>query len=370
MTNEDNFPILIYLDWNVITYLNDFSHLRAEDQTSCESMKLIIEKYLNNENFIFPFSHAHYLDINQGGREYVDSKLENLSKTSNSWRIYEDIPSDYQLKIQILHDVKFDYKICIDSFTNSQTFTSAINLITQPINFAIGGFFKLFSHFLLNSNQKDLILRLGNVIQSQEYGTEILKINKAMRNAFNTEDSLVKVFYPDINKSGQSNQKLNLKELVTESFTNANHFLFPSYEKFFEWLPYEKITIISGFQKEIMKLSDLADLVALVSEDLGKKTSFGSITNDKIHLTMGLRCSIFVSNDKNLLKKAKFIREWMKLNVMIFNIDEFNTFMLKIIYKKENPGINSEKEDIRYAVKRDNGDLIKEYTICINQDKI
>ncbi|KXZ31812.1 hypothetical protein AYB33_02505 [Leptospira santarosai] len=60
----------------------------------------------------------------------------------------------------------------------------------------------------------------------------------------------------------------------------------------------------------------------------------------------------------------------MKLNVMIFNIDEFNTFMLKIIYKKENPGINSEKEDIRYAVKRDNGDLIKEYTICINQDKI
>ena len=55
--------------------------------------------------------------------------------------------------------------------------------------------------------------------------------------------------------------------------------------------------------------------------------------NDLIHLSIGLRCHCFITNDKNLRKKAVICKNLLDLDTRIFNGDDFYQHLINEYYK-------------------------------------
>ena len=121
---------------------------------------------------------------------------------------------------------------------------------------------------------------------------------------------------------------------------------------------------LSDFYNNIHKLYFLSEFINVSSEKLKSKTAFQGIVNDICHISFGLRCNCFITEDDALYKKAVFINDWMKRNPNVFKIDDFIKYSLNIFSKVYMKNFKKEEEEeLIFTFNKDNGNLIKEYAI-------
>lgn len=96
----------------------------------------------------------------------------------------------------------------------------------------------------------------------------------------------------------------------------------------------------SEFSKEVFMYSFLCDFLGITKEKkkkIYKKEFVASIKNDLLHLSYGLRCQFFVTNDKNLRTKAIASKILLDLSVRIFSIENFYKYLVNEYVKIRYP---------------------------------
>lgn len=203
---------------------------------------------------------------------------------------------------------------------------------------------------------KETIGRLVQYLQNPTDGLEILRINKRLRNTKFSYGN-IELKFPQINKKVLSNEGSDIHKLVNDALANST-FPFRDTEAYFDMMGRANISILSNFENEISRISDLADFVGATQESLKKSTAFNSKTTDLKHLVFGLRCKFFVSADKACLERARFIARWLNLPVKIFNVDQFVEYCL--IQILESAKKRRSPVTFQFA---ENGVVIRSYTI-------
>ena len=349
--------VTIYCDWNVVQYLARPEKLVSDLRASALGLRAVIAQYIDRDIWVFPRSHAHFLDINQGGPKYESHDLAILGEFTGGWRVYEDRADNYTLAINQFPDIAFEYAHCISTTRPPPLpWSILMGTVTGAVAFA----FKIAAFLYPTGKKRELIRRLADCLQSPgSSGLEIFRINKEMRTAFAVGSDFA-IVYPEIRNVSHATDPATLRNLVDECIAESSLSFLGDHEGFFRIFNRDNLSFLSPFTRDVLKLTDLADFVALVSEKLKKETAFDSITNDQIHLTHGLQCDRFVTADKRLAEKARFIKTWKDLPVRVFDMDGLAVDILRQVARQAAP--NAQKLPFNYVVK-ENGQTVKKYIV-------
>lgn len=315
---------IIYLDWNVFSYLFQLSNTSNDYNNKAKCFSFILDNFLQIDKICFVFSEAHYRDILLGAEEYYDKKKEYLYSRTCGWKVKELFPNKEYISIDKLDKENFvkDFSLYKKKFEYADKETT---LNQTFLNEFLG---KTISD---NSALDSLRMSIKNIIGDKDTisNLSILRINKSIRNSVFVKESKT-IIYPNTEKS-ILDVNLNIQDVVLEKLNESN-INYSIVEHYFEIIEEVFLKHMSSFSFEILKLSFLSDFIGLSNEKLSKPTSFEGLINDTIHLTNALRLPVFISEDKNLLTKARFIKKWMNLNVNIFDMNSFNVSVLKQIF--------------------------------------
>jgi hypothetical protein len=313
---------VIYVDWNTITYVSDLT--RIEDVTlksQCDLLISIFNDLKAKKNSAFPYSIAHLLDIRNGDVSLVDKKLIAIESFTNGWTLQEDIANEFILRLDKCLDCKVHFNWYEQELKNSEMQHKAMQQNFSPLYKDISNTFRNLEASLLNDELwNGFMHRLVDCIENPNSELNLLRLNKDMRNQ-NRPNNGASIKFPQLNQNS-----VNLKREVNEIIAKSS-FPFQNCADYISFVHPTEITVLSNFENNILRLSQLADFVGVTSEKLQKETAFKSITTDLKHLVFALRSHIFISNDHKLLQKAKFISTWLGLNTQIFKIPDFIKFI-------------------------------------------
>lgn len=308
---------VIYIDWNIYSYLSGISPLTKKIHNKSMCFKHILFNELDTLRYCIPYSAYHYRDIMLGDPKYYKDKSSFLHSTTNSWKISEDRNDSNSVRIDKCLNKEDDFDIYKDNTNFSDTPLSlpryTLQMITESHTFPD----ELF----------DLRKIILGIISDDSIpaGLSILRLNKKIKNT--------KIMYRDIEykypilPKGSLNSD-NLKDVVNKAIKKS----------FIDFELIRSLTnktlemakpFLSNFTNEVLYLGFLCEALGLCTEDLSKKTSFESQINDISHLSLGLRSHIFITEDKALKVKAEFIKKWHNLGVRIFDMNSFIHFVLK-----------------------------------------
>jgi hypothetical protein len=196
-----------------------------------------------------------------------------------------------------------------------------LNRYIHPIYENVSNIIRNSKSSLPNDTWKNYIDQLSDSIGKENNELIMLRLNKKIRNESRLKNGLP-IRFPQINQKEIKNNSVNLKNLVNEILKKSS-FPFQSADDFVRLVYPNEITVLSKFENEIIRLSAISDFLGVTSEKLKKETAFKSISADLKHLVFALRSNIFLSNDNNLICKAKFISTWLGLSNQILGIEEF-----------------------------------------------
>lgn len=317
---------IIYFDWNILTQLADFN---SKSSNRIKAFKIILENYIDFEHSCFVYSDAHYRDILLGDKQKYKTKIQALNFISKGWKIIDSPQNINQLMLGNVEDVEKDFNIYKDNCSFTQTPFVLPNKILDT-------FLNLIT---LNKDiSSETINSLEKILKDEDFpfGVKIMRINKILRNS-----SLLKnsgVYYPQLDKS-VLDKATDLKDEINKAIKKSNFnmtFINDS------WSLFSEITksFISEFEVEIIRLSFLCDFLGLTSEKMNKPTSLDGMINDAKHLNYALRLPFFITEDKTLLTKAKFVAKYYNRPTHIMNVNGFCKTVLSQAYKT---GDNSNK---------------------------
>ncbi len=351
---------VFYLDWNIYSYLLGINEIiDPEVKAKIMCFKHIYLNNINKEKTVFPYSYAHFLDIMQGEQSFVEDKIYILNEISKNWIIYEDQNNKEQVLLNKVESIKNEYERYLNDQIQGKKISSEMNPFIQSI--IEPGWIDAFNTIneIPDSEVKTACLKLLNSIKKQngmKPEIETLKFNKFIRNQ-KLEYEGKKFKFPGVNEKIIDFEMERLKKSV-DSCLKQSDYPFNSSDDYFE--SSIKVPLFSNFFQKVGELCGLVDLIGLTSEKIKGDKSFQGIINDQIHLSHGLRSHYFITEDKNLLVKSKFIKKWLNLPVKIFDIDELNKFLLKQI------SINTKsikEKQITYTFKDNENVEIKRYII-------
>lgn len=184
----------------------------------------------------------------------------------------------------------------------------------------------------LNKNiSSKTINSIKDILTNKDYpeGVTIMRINKTLRNSDLLKDSEIQ--YPHLDKS-IIDKPVDLREEINMAIEKS-HFDMTIINNF--WNLFSQITkgFISEFEIEIVRLSSLCDFLGLTSEKMNKPSSLDGMINDAKHLNYALRLPFFITEDKTLLIKAKFIAKYYNRKTYIMDINDFCKTVLSQVYK-------------------------------------
>lgn len=332
--------VKVYLDWNVMSkmkngYLNELKDI-----------------LLNNPRFLIPFSTSHISDILSSYKETEEQKklinndLDFISSLTNELCLFNNgkgILIDYyppkELFEQSLKDENTFNDISIDGLMNIFKEDELTNSLVSPIfemlkNMPIGkpmidafenpesaimmekmfpglkenptmeGFFKSFSNFNFDLNEKDGYSDLRKTIQN---GTGINRDR-----IFNSEDpyQIIKDNYKKFDNQILSNLKVENGKHAPKWFDEiTNDYLHLDMHGYQE----DKINIKKGKRKE----------------------TFKNTTEDAFHSAFASTCNFYVLDDNKSYKKTKKVYENLGINTYVFKPNEFLKYS-KDFLNKEN----------------------------------
>lgn len=352
---------IAYFDSNVIQYMMNQESLNGELRANILVLLHLIQNEFNRDNWCLPFSQAHLEDISFSREEYIKKDLEYLYDFSRGWVISEDISNRNLMRIDKVINIQeyYDWFIMQKEISNKDL--KAMNEIFKPIYSEMSILFEEFHNIKDHKNQGlEDIIEILNSFNDSDFGLKVLKLNKKIR--MNNKEGNIK--YPKINIESLNARGSALKEKVHKLLQNSKVPI-KSFEEFRERFFNNQYSILSDLHNEILCLSLFAEYLGIVQEKADKENSFNSIITDQKHLTYALKSKVFISADERLLKKAQFIKAWIGSHTLIFNIKEFNEFLLRqIVIQDIEAGIKS-NEPHTFNFFDSDGQLIESYLIQV-----
>jgi hypothetical protein len=338
---------IFYIDWNIYSYLSDLSATSTKYENKAKCFSIILDNYFDKEKRCLVFSNSHYRDILLGSEEYYQSKIEYLYQRTNGWKV-----SEYKQNRELIYIEK-----CDDIYNDFAQYKKNVKFSNKPLDLNQNTLELLSKEIDNNPKLEQLRKRIFGIINDRNNcgGLSVLLMNKVLRNSdIVTKEGKIK--YPKINENILTGDN-DIREIVNKAL-NESSIDYSLIDSFLNSISKICSLFMSNFTLEIMRLSYLCDFVGLTSEKLSKKTSFEGMIDDVMHISLALRLPVFISEDQNLLVKAKFIKKWMKLSVNIFDMDTFITEILKIVYK------NDENKDTKIVIKmKENDNIIGTFEI-------
>ena len=316
----DNFKnSIIYFDWNILTQLADFN---SNSTTRIKAFKILFDNYIDFEHSCFVFSDAHYRDILLGDKQKYETKIQALNFISKGWKIIDSPQNINQLMLGNIENIEEDSNSYKENCVFSQTrlafpkepFDTIFNSATTS---------KKFSSETINS--------LNSIVMDKElpFGVKLMRFYKTLRNSDLLKASEVQ--FPHLDKS-VLDKNINIKDEINKAIKKS-HFDMTFINIY--WELFSEITkkFIPEFEIEIIRLSFLCDFLGLTSEKMNKATSLDGMINDAKHLNYALRLPFFITEDKTLLTKARFIAKYYNRKTHIMDINEFCKTILSQTYK-------------------------------------
>jgi hypothetical protein len=309
---------IIYFDWNVISYLTGLTEIADPKLMSqCLLLERQLKESIDRDRCALPYSLAHFLDIRQGNRDTLGQKIEKLASFSRGWTLHEDLSNGFALRLDKCIDVQAHF----DWYDNSLAATTELDPNLWPLLDNTADFFRELSSMMPTQEWEVFLERLADCIRNPNDGLETLRLNKEMRHAKSPVQGF-DIKYPHLDSTVLNRRANDLKGLVNDALERST-FPFHVVEEFFALTHPHKITVLSDFENDILRLVSLSEFLGISSEKLKKKTAFSSISTDMKHMVYGLRSNILVSHDRNFRRKALFIASWLGLSTRILDIAEF-----------------------------------------------
>lgn len=358
---------VFYLDWNIISYLNDPSCLKHHQKISLLCLKEILNQ-ITRSSMIVPYSYVHFSDIRQGPRIYHKTWVSYLESTSDRWKVAE-LPENRDkvalYKIESVFNDFLEYNSDQHSFeSRSPIFDNIASKAFEPVNTEILRQIKKYEN---NPNAK-ILNQVVDLFSSENIidGLQILKFNKTLRNNLRDMND-IKIRYPEAKRFIKGNQTRPFKQLVDESILKSD-LPWKSFEELEKATPIISTAgFLSPFMEKVNNLSMFAIMLGIGIDKLKKETAFKSLVNDMGHISLGLRCHYFVTEDSALIEKAVFIKNMMELPVVILGAEGLNRLLLTQMasyYKKQkiSSGCDNESE-VTFRFNDENGKEIRTYII-------
>lgn len=354
--------VICYIDWNIISYLFDKDLKDEKLKKSVKCFNYFLAEFKKTNNFVIPYNNAHLEDIYLGSEDFYAQKITSLKLLSDDNYVGE-IPDDRE-KIYVYKSLALEHHF--PTFCKGKEETSKS---TKEVLELLGPYLDNVREYIRYQNKqtdteelnKEVIDELCNCIfyyNDDLKNNELIQTNRKLR----TQSYLnkgQKIRFPIFKDQRNKFPNKSVQE-VADICIKKSDFPFDNHkellDKFFNLI--KDTPALSDFKNIVIKLCFFADLIGVGYEK--KKTSFNSINNDISHLSYGLRCSIFVTEDKTLYEKATFIKEWLGLTCDIFKIDEFIEF-----YLRETSIVDNKSGDLTFSFNDENGNFIKSYSISI-----
>jgi len=327
----------IYFDYNIFSSIISFwDYVDNESYQTSYLIYILLNQFFDMKKLCIPYSFGHIWDA-LNGTKLIDNKIDIINTISKSWYVCEDNSDNNCIRIDKCIDIYEHFKESYESLKFSNEIQSVFDPLIE----------NAFENSMLNYTiTENYSMDLHNKI------TELYKEKKVK-----SQHDLLQFCYKIINIQNIKNN-INFKNITRDLliskmnlFIKKNNYLslidvknIEDFKKFHDKLQFNNSQ--SEFSKNVFAYSLLCDYIGLTKETNEKiyKESFASgMINDLLHLSIGLRCSKFVSNDKNLIIKAIICKYLMNLNVKIFCVEDYYQFIINEYVKYNFPNEN-EKE--------------------------
>lgn len=328
--------IKIYLDWNVITTLNQIQNIENQDE------KIIFETILNivtntEVKIVVPFSNAHLNDLmksyKKGERERVHQALNFISfitqnlclsqywnEENSKWHIRN--PNEYFESL--LEDEEENSLISIESITSTLSeygmgdIFEMYKLIPHNINF------EQFEH----SNIPFLSFLKRAQTENSMYAVieDIFELFNEIKNNPSVYNELRSSFTDNIKLDPSVNNFSNIIEILDKTMPKT------MLNKSFTELYMENNRAETSKNKDYSKITGIfmqLDFVGYGSDKLNEKNKYDNLFNDALHCFYGAHCDIFITSDKKTIKKTKAVYQSEKINTLVLKPKEFIEFLQK-----------------------------------------
>jgi hypothetical protein len=354
------FESFCYIDYNVFSYISSYFDFQ-EDKTHQKAFALYaaLKLFVDNKKLCLPYSIAHMRDILQGNRNF-EKKKKTLQDLTGGWFISEDQGNSNFLRVDKCTDILEHFRQIVDT----ESFLKEMQQIFDPL------IEEAFNTMMIRNQRGDSC--------SEDIDEKLQGLSSKMR--VRTAYDVLKYAYAMAKELNNSQIGIDILEATKEELIDyVNKLLHSGWMAImlnadnieeFEGV-FQKNTNgqnLSTFFSKMLCYSFLADFIGIIQEERRKiyKDTFSySMINDLLHLSYGVRCHIFVTNDKRLMRKAVFCKKMLNLPVQIFLMEDFYKHLVDEHIKINHPNKNGSNLSIILQ----NGDEKTSIDHTINFDK-
>lgn len=339
----ENFLAYYYFDYNIFSSIISFWE-NADNTTyqTSYSSYVILNQFYDLTKICIPYSMAHIWDIMNGTKEY-ENKVSMVNEISKRWYVSEEKDSDL-IRVDKSDDVFAHFDEVFQSMKMTNSIRNAFNPLIESA----------FKNSLLNK-------QFSGMVDSDLYKNTLnIYKQKKIKSVYDVFQFLYKLVNVMGGKNNLDLNTLSKDELFKklESFIRNSKLLnsvkvksLSEFEIFYdkELLNFQQ----SDFSKKIFMYSFLCDFIGITKEkkeNVMKDTFASGMINDLIHLSIGLRCSDFVTNDENLKTKAVFCKKLLDLKVKIFDNKSFCQYLANEYAKIKFPEMDNKEFTISYEI--------------------
>jgi len=354
------FKEYFYFDYNVLTSIISFwNNLDNSTYQTSFCLYCILKEFYDLSKICIPYSMAHIWDVRNGEINY-ENKVKIINDISKGWYVSEDNIDDNLIRVDKCDDISQHFNDIYETMIIADDAQNIFNPLIE-VMFKASVFNNPYSE-KLDPDLYNMILDIYNEkIVKSTY--DVFQFSYKLTNAMNIKNN--------INLNGISKEELiNKMEILIKDC-----FLFSpmSFNSLFDYeqsiIKYTNNIQQSDFSRKIVVYSLLCDYIGITKEPknkIYKDTFVSGMINDLLHLSIGLRCPIFVTNDKNMKIKAIICKILLGLNVRIFNIDNFYQYIINEYAKIKFPDENKKEFTIIMEI----NDKSFKKTLITNHEKI
>jgi len=298
----------VYLDLNVFNKIEKLSQLPDSEKPVYE----MIERCINEDKIITPYSNAHINDLLRGrpnNEDYIDGHLNNLRQLSKNLCLVQ-----YWGKPDaILHtrDMVEFYEASLEN-TEPNSFEELINgghMRILRVGVMLYKFQKLPSHVKPSIEKSDLLKRIfrRTISENTMYALieDIYEFSMSLRRDYNLHKTFKKYLIEQLQK--MKSQGVTIKKFDGTALGIPAHLILDEvWDKHFEKSKTSANAIYQKIVSEFCKLNYK-----------GVKTDdkFANLMDDALHCFYGAHCDYFVTLDDKCHYKS--IQTYKKLNIEI-----------------------------------------------------
>ncbi|MCL2400951.1 MAG: hypothetical protein FWC91_14575 [Defluviitaleaceae bacterium] len=354
----ENFLEYYYFDYNILNSIISFwENTDNPTYKTSYSLFIILTQFYDLNKTCIPYSMAHIWDIINGTKKYAD-KVNFIDKISKRWYVSEDIDNNL-IRIDKCDNISDHFDEVFESMKMTDEIRSAFDPLIE-----LG-----FEKSLKNDDYSKMVNfeyynKMIEIYKQKKVKSiyDIFQFNYKMINIMNVKNNL------NVNIVSKEELIKNIEKFMLNNnlLSSINVKSIAKFENFYNknLLNFQQ----SEFSKKIFMYSFLCDYVGVTKESKNKvnKDTFASgMINDLIHLSIGLRCPNFITNDKNLKTKAVICKKLLNLNVRIFDNENFCQYLINQYVKINFP--KKDQKEFKISIELNNEKYQKTFIIDFNK---